>query len=436
MKQKQVINNAKWIISCKIIQSILQLIIGMISARYLGPSNYGLINYAASIVAFALPVMKLGLDAILVHELVESPEREGEIMGTSLFLNVITGIICMGGVSAFSLLVNMGEAQTTMVCVLFSISILFAALEMIQYWFQYKLLSKYSSVIMLIAYLFVSAYKIFLLASEKSVYWFALSHSVEYGIIGIFLILCYKKNGGGALSFSFERAKKMLSKSKHYILAALMITVIQNTDHVMLTSMAGKVENGYYSAAITSAGVAQFVFIAIIDSFRPMILSSKKSNNTQYENNISRLYGVITYLSIAQSLVFTIFAPFIIKLLYGNEYAAAAPVLQILTLYCAFSYMGTIRNIWLLAEEKQKYLPSINLVGVLANITLNAFMIPFWGAYGAAIASFITQMAMNFVFGFIYKPIRRNNLLMMRGISPKYFIKEMKLLVRELRKKW
>ena len=435
MRHKQVINNAKWIIVCKIVQSIMQLIIGMISARYLGPSNYGLINYASSIVAFALPIMKLGLDAILVHELVESPEKEGEIMGTSLTLNIISGIVCIGGVSVFSMLANMGEKETIIVCILYSISILFAALEMIQYWFQYKLLSKYSSVIMLVAYLFVSAYKIFLLASEKNVYWFALSHSVEYGIIGVLLILFYRKNKGDALNFSWTRAAKMLSRSKHYILAALMIVVIQNTDHIMLTSMVGKAENGYYSAAITSAGVAQFVFTAIIDSFRPMILSSKKSNQDEYENNISRLYSVIIYLSIAQSLIFTIFAPYIISLLYGNEYAAAVPVLQILTWYRAFSFLGTIRNIWLLAEEKQKYLPFINLVGVLLNIILNSMMIPVWGASGAALASLITQISMNFVLGFVFKPIRRNNILLIKGIMPKYFMQEVKLFVREIRKK-
>lgn len=435
MKQKQVINNAKWIIVCKIAQSILQLLIGMVSARYLGPSNYGLINYAASIVAFALPIMKLGMDAILVHELVESPDREGEILGTSLLLNVVSGVLCIGGVSIFAWLANMGERETIIVCLLYSISILFAALEMIQYWFQYKLLSKYSSIIMLVAYLFVSAYKIYLLATSKSIYWFAISHSVEYGLISFLLLMFYRRNNGATFYFSLLRAKKMLSKSKHYIFAALMVVVIQNTDHIMLTSIVGKSENGYYSAAITSAGVAQFVFTAIIDSFRPMILSSKKTDNLEYEKNISRLYGIIIYLSIAQSLVFTIFAPIIVNVLYGSEYAATIPVLQILTWYRAFSFMGTIRNIWLLAEEKQKYLPSINLVGVALNIVLNALLIPTWGARGAAFASLVTQVAMNFAFGFVFRPIVRNNILMMRGINPKKFAGEIKLLVKEMRKK-
>ncbi len=435
MKQKQVFNNAKWIIVCKIAQSILQLIIGMISARYLGPSNYGLISYASSIVAFALPVMKLGFDAILVHELVESPEKEGEIMGTSMVLNIASSILCIFGVSGFAAIANMGETETILVCVLYSISIFFAAVEMIQYWFQYKLLSKFSSAAMLVAYLFVSVYKIYILASAKNIYWFAVSHSVEYAIIGAMLIFLYFRKGGDRFSFSFDRAKKMFSKSKHYILASLMIVVIQNTDHIMLTMMVGEAENGYYAAAITAAGVAQFVYNALIDSFRPLILSAKKNDAYQYEKNISRLYGIIIYTSVLQSLVFHILASFIIELLYGAAYAAAVPVLQILTWYRAFSFMGTIRNIWLLAEEKQKYLPWINLSGVLLNIVMNFFMIPMWGACGAAVASLLTQVFMNFIFGFIFRPVRKNNMLMLRGISPVFFFKETKLIVRSLLKK-
>ena len=219
------------------------------------------------------------------------------------------------------------------------------------------------------------------------------------------------------------------------LLAALMIVVIQNTDHVMITEMVGKEENGYYSAAITSAVVVQFVFIAIIDSFRPLILSTKKENQIEYEKNMSRLYGIVCYLAIAQSLAFTIFAPLIIGVLYGEQYAAAIPILQVLTWQCSFSYMGMIRNIWLLAEEKQKYLPLINLSGVIANIVLNAVLIPFWGAFGAAFASFFTQFSMNFLFGFILKPVRQNNRLLLKGLNPRFFAGEVKLIVKELLKK-
>ena len=435
MNSKTVFKNAKWIIVCKVIQSILQLIIGMLSARYLGPSNYGLINYAASIVAFVLPIMKLGFDATLVYELVNHPEKEGEIVGSALGLNVFSGLLGIAGVSLFVTVANFGDFEAILVCILYSISIFCAALEMIQYWFQYKLLSKYSSVVMLVSYFVVSFYKIYLLATEKSVYWFAISHAIEYGIISLCLFIVYFKSGAQPFSFSLKRGKTMLKRSKYYIVSALMVVVIQNTDHIMLTGILGKKENGFYSAAITSISVFQFVYVAIIDSYRPLVLLKKNTDQEAFEKNISALYSIILYLAILQGIVFFVLAEIIINVLYGAEYMQAVPLLRIFTFFFGFSVMGTVRNVWILAEEKQKYLWRINLAGAIANVVLNFLMIPFWGACGAATASLITQIFANFILGFIMKPLRRNNQLMLKGINPKFFLKEGKQMVKVILKK-
>lgn len=435
MNTKSVFQNAKWIVGCKIAQSIIQLIIGMISARYLGPSNYGLINYAASIFAFALPIMRLGFNATLVHELVETPEKEGEILGTSLLLNILSSIFCILGVTTFVSTVNAGNRTTILVCILYSFSLIFSALEMIQYWFQYKLKSKYSSTVMLISYILVSFYKIFLLITGKNVYWFALVNCLDYAMISISLIAIYLKLGKTKFSFSFSLAKKMLSKSKHYMLSGIMVVAFQTTDHIMLLNMIDEKENGYYTAAITAAGVVQFVYTAIIDSYRPLILLNKKENNTDYNKNISALYSIIIYLSLAQSAAFFVLAKPIIYVLYGTDYSASITVLRILVWYLAFSFMGAVRNVWILAEQKQKYLWIINLFGALFNVLLNAILIPFCGAVGAAAASLATQIFINFVLGFIMKPIRQNNKLLLIGLNPKFAYHNFKKMLQFIKKK-
>ncbi len=435
MKETQVIKNAKAIVICKIVQSVLQLIIGMITARYLGPSNYGLINYAASIVAFVIPFVKLGLDAVLVFELVKSPEKEGEIMGTSLFFSGITSLFGIAAVSLFVTVVNYGEADVIAVCILHSLSVFFGVFEMLQYWFQYKLMSKYSSAVMLVSYLCVSAYKIFLLITSKSVAWFAFSHSVEYITIGLLLFWLYRKKGGTKLSVSLALGKEMLQRSKHYILASLMVVVIQNTDHIMITSIVGEAENGLYSASITCVTMLQFVYVAIVDSFRPFILEEKKRDEQAYENAVKRVYSVTLFLSIMQAIAFSVFAELIIWVLYGSEYLAATNVMRILSFYFVFSLMGLLRNVWILAEEKQKYLPIVNVSGALFNIALNAIMIPHLGAFGAAVASLITQAFANFVLSFIIRPLRKNNTLILQSLNPVFFLKESKEIARMLIKK-
>ena len=420
MNTNSVFNNAKWIILCKVAQSLLQLVIGMLSARYLGPANYGLVNYAASVVAFAVPLMQLGLNATIVRELIDNPDREGDILGTSLVMQLVSGGICMFLVAGFVSAANYGETQTQMVCVLYSLSLLFQAVETVQYWFHSKLQSKYPSIMMLCAYIVVSAYKIYLLVAAKSIYWFAVVYSIEYGIVGISLLFIYKKQAPQSLRVSISTAKQLFSRSRYYIFAAMMVTVFQNTDHIMLKMMSGDIENGYYTAAITCASVVQFVYTAIVDSMRPVILSSKKTNAAEFEKNISTLYCITTYMALVQGVGFTLFAKLIVSILYGSAYMHAAPVLQILVWYVAFAYMGSVRNVWILAEGKQQFLWKINLAGALVNVAVNAILIPVWGACGAAVASLLTQFFTNFLLGFFYQPLQENNRLLINGVKPAF----------------
>lgn len=422
MTGNKILQNAKWILLCRIAQALLQLAIGMLTARYLGPSNYGLINYAASVIAFVLPIMQLGLQSTLIQELIQEPNKEGEIMGTALAMDFVSSLVCMGMVYIFVSVVNHGEPETVIVCMLYSLSLVFRAIELMQCWFHSKLQAKYPSIMALCAYAIVSAYRIYLLMTGKNIFWFAVVNSVEYGLLGISLVLIYYKLGAQKLSFSFLRVKSLFSRSKYYILAAMMVTVFQNTDHIMLKIISGDLENGFYSAAVTSAGVCQFVYLTITDSARPVILAGKKEESVDYEKNISRLYCIITYMALAQGVCFTFFAKPIIYILYGEEYLAAVPVLQFLVWYIAFVFMGSVRNIWILAEGKQSIIWKLNLAGALLNIAINFVLIPRWGACGAAVASLGTQVFTNFVLGFWVKDLRDNNRLLLKGLDPRLLL--------------
>lgn len=431
MFKNKIFKNASWIISCKIMQSILNLIVGMISARYLGPSNYGLINYATSLVAFLVPFMQLGFQSTLVQELTADEKNEGKILGTAVILNFISGIICIFALLIFVFFANHGEKVTMIVCILSSLSLVLQVTEMLRYWFQVKLLSKYPSMAALFAYVIVFLYKLYLLISGQSIYWFALIGGIDHLLIGGMLIFAYFKMGGKRPSFSISYAKRMLSKSKFYILSGALIAVFQNTDRLMIKSMLDEAAVGYYSAAVTCAGIFGFVYAAIIDSASPVILKAKEENQAKFEKSVSSLYAVIFWLSLTQCVGTTILSSPIIKILYGAAYAPAIGALRVSVWYITFSYMGVIRNVWILAEKKYKYLWMIDTFGALANITLNFMLIPSLGINGAALASFLTQFFMNFILGFILEPIRYNNKIMLKGLNPNLIIELIKTVFQE-----
>lgn len=428
IKNKNVAN-AGWIIGCKIIQAVLGVIISMLTARYLGPSNFGVINYAAAVVAFVAPVAKLGLSHVVVQEIVYSPDEEGNILGSSVVMSLISSLISIIGVVAFSFVANPSDKEAILVCALYSILLIANALEVVQYWFQAKLMSKYPSIVAVIMYLVISIYKVVLLITKQGVYLFAVSNAIDHMLIGIILLVIYQKKCNHKLKFSFNWAKRLLNKSKHFIIPSMMVTVFAQTDKIMLKFMVGNEATGIYSAASTCAGLTSFVFAAIIDSMRPTIIENKKELSPSYETNMCGLYSIIIYLALAQSLGMTLLAKPIIWVLYGAEYFAAVPALAIIVWHTTFSYIGATRDVWILAEEKQRYLWIINLSGAIANIVLNLLLIPILGINGAAIASIITQIFTNVIIGFIMEPIRGNNVLMMKSLNPKLLLGMVKTII-------
>ena len=426
-----VLKNASWIIGCKIAQSTLSFIIGLFTARYLGPSNFGIITYAASIVAFFIPIMQLGFNSTLVQEFLEKPEDEGGILGTALVLNLISAIISIIGVSAFVFIADKNEPETICVCLLYSLTLIFQASEMIQYWFQSKLLSKYPSIAALIAYILVSSYKIYILVSGKEIEWFAVTHVFETAIISFLLFVIYKRLGNKKISFSVSLGKEMFSRSRFYISASLIVVVFQQTDRIMLKEMLGSAETGYYSAAFTCVGVTGFVFMAIIDSMRPYILEGKKISREVLESRLTMLFAVITVISVIQGIVMTLLAKYIVFVLFGKAYAPAVRVLQVLVWQVVFGYYGTVRNIWILAEEKQKYLWKINFAGAVINVIGNACLIPVLGASGAALASVLTQVFTNFILCFVVKPMKPVGKIIIEAWNPKLILNSIKIIRRK-----
>lgn len=424
--KNKIIRNASWIVICRIGQSVLGLIVTMLTARYLGPSNYGLINYAASIVAFVTPFVQLGLGNIQVQEYVENPDEEGQILGTTLLLSLCSAVIGIIGVSAFAYIANAGENETILVCALYGTILFFQGAELIQFWFQAKYLSKYASIVSLSAFAVVSAYRIFLLVTEKSIYWFALANSIDFAIILFALTIVYLKLGGRTLSFSVHVAKRMIAKSKYYIIANLMIVIFTHTDRIMLKLMLDSASTGYYASASSCASMVNFVFAAIVDSARPTIFEKHKVSNEQFQQSVILLYSVIIYTTITFCTFVTLLAKPIILIIYGNEFLPSVAVLRVVVWFLPFSFIGNVRNVWVLAENKQKWIPIINISGAVANVVMNYMMIPVWGVIGAALASLITQFFSNVLISYLIKDVRESTELMIKGLDFRCILKKLK----------
>lgn len=414
--RSKVTKNASWLIGGKIIQMIINLIVGLITARYLGPSNYGLINYAGAYTAFFSCFCTLGINSIIVKEFVDNPDRTGEIIGTTLGLRAISSFLSALVIVGISFFADAGEPITILVVALSTIGMVFQIFDTFNYWFQSRLQSKTTAIVTLIAYVATSLYKVVLLVLKKPVTYFAFSTSVDYICIAILLFISYKKYNGARLSFSKDYGKELLKKSVHFILPGLMVAIYGQTDKIMLKHMISDAEIGYYSTATSLCNMWCFVLSAIIDSLYPPIMEAFKTDKSEFDRKNKILYAIVFYLSIFVSIVFTVFGGIIVNLLYGEEYAGAVAPLRVITWYTAFSYLGVARNAWIVCLDKQKYLKYLYLTAAIANVGLNLIFIPIWGATGAAVASLAAQVITIFIVPFFMKGLRENSVMMLQAI--------------------
>ena len=420
MKIKNLLNskvtrNASWIIAGRVYHMVLAFVVGLLTARYLGPNNYGLINYAATYTSFFASFCTLGINSVIVKNFVDHPDEEGETVGSAIILRTISSVLSVVMMMCITFIADNGEKTTNIVVFLCGIGVIFQVMDTLDYWFQSRLESKYSAFATVNSYTVVSIYKVWLLVTGKSVEWFAVSTSIDYLVVAIILLIVYKKRNGPRFSCSMRKAKELFKSSYHFILAGLMVSIYGSTDKFMLKQLLNEAEVGYYSTAVSLCNTWVFLLTAIIDSLYPVILQSF-NNKELFERKNKQLYSIVFYISVSVSILFSVLATPVVRILYGKAYIAAAAPLRIITWYTAFSYLGVARNAWIVSYNKQNYLKYLYIGAAITNVVLNVIMIPLWGASGAAFASLLTQISTILVFPALIKDLRPNVKLMVDAI--------------------
>lgn len=411
--------NFSWLVAGKIIQMIISLIVGLITARYLGPSNYGLINYSTTYITFFAALCTLGIPSILVKNFTEKPDEAGTAIGTTICLRFMSSIFSGLLIVMIVSILDKGEELTLIVSSIVCVSLIFQPFDTFNYWFQYKYKAKIIAMVSLIAYVSVAAYRVILLIQQKSVVWFACAFALDYIVLAVLLFISFKRHHGPKLRFSWKKGKELLSLSYHFILSSLMVAIYGYTDKFMLKQMLDETAVGYYSTATAICAMWVFILQAVIDAMYPTIMRLHKQDYELYKKKNRQLYAIVFYMAIFVSIIISILATFGIHILYGDAYLPAATPLRIVTWYTAFSYLGVARNAWLVCEGKQKYLKYMYVLAAVINVVLNSILIPIMGTSGAALASLITQIFTSLILPVCFREIRPNTKLMIEAIALK-----------------
>ena len=414
--KKRVIANMSWLMGGKIVNMILSFFVSLATARYLGPSNFGSINYVAAYVSFFSSIASLGLSVIVIKEVSSGEEDDNKVIWTGILMRFRTAVASTIAVVAFFAIAKRNDPLLVPIAALESIAILASAFDTFMYWFQGKLLGKYVSIAGVIAYLAMSLYRLYLLANGADILWFAFATSVDTLVLALVLFIFYVKENGFRPVISLPLGRKLLKQSYHYLISGLIAILYSKIDQIMLGDMLDKASVGLYSAALAIAGLWGMIPSAFIQSVSPILYKNAQTDRGMFLKRLKQSYAGIWFLNVCWSLAISLFSYWVVLLLYGAEYMGARKALIIVVWYSGISSLGSLTQVYLATENKNKYINYFALAGLVTDVALNALLIPHFGITGAAVATLATYCVIHIVMPLVIKDTREAAVLILQGM--------------------
>lgn len=411
------LKNTSWVLSEKILRLTVGLFVGIWVARYLGPEQFGLFSYAQSFVALFSAFATLGLDGIVIRELVKDESLREKLLGTAFILKLFGATLVLL-LLFFAVSFQSNGDQTNLLIFIIASSTVFQSFNVIDFYFQSKVLSKYVVYSNVFSLLLSSTFKIILILNEAPLISFAYVILFDSIVLASGFIYFYFKNKLSMFNWSFDiyRVKSLLKDSWPLILSGLVISMYMKIDQVMINKMLGAAAVGQYSAAVRLSEAWYFVPMVICSSLFPAILNAKEKSSELYYSRLQKLYDVMTWLAIGIAIPTSLLSSWLVTVLYGAEYNQTATVLIIHIWAAIFVFLGVASSKWFIAENLQMYSFYRTLAGALINIGMNYLLIPMYGINGAAIATLLSQFIASYFFNFLHKKLRHTFIMQTKAI--------------------
>lgn len=400
--------NTSWLFGEKILRMIVGLFVGIWVARYLGPEQFGLFSYAQSFVGLFATIATLGLDGIVVRELVKDPSRSDELIGTAFWLKLIGACIVL---LLLGVTVNFtsNDNYTNILVFIIASATIFQAFNVVDFYFQAKVLSKYIVFANVISLFFSSIVKIVLILSEAPLVAFAWTVLFDSFILAFGFAYFYIRHSTFIiqhLRFNKSTAVVLLKDSWPLILSGIVISIYMKIDQVMIKEMMDAEAVGQYAVAVRISEAWYFIPMVIASSFFPAIINAKKKSEELYYARLQKLYDLMVWMAIAIALPMTFLSDWVVNLLYGGQYDKAGSVLMIHIWAGVFVSLGVVAGKWILVENLQRYTNYFLSLGMIVNLILNYYFIQLYGILGAAIATLIAQAVASYLATILFKKTR------------------------------
>ena len=424
--RKKITKNIQWLFFDRVFRLGLSLLINIWLVRYLGPSQFGQLNYALAYVGLFGALVSFGLSEIVVRDLVGDSDSRHATLASAFFLQFLGAIIGIFFLIVFLNWFDDGvSAQTRNMILLFGFALLFKPADVVRYWFEANVNSRVVVWVENGVFIFFAIIKVLLIFYKTELLVIAWVLFLETCFTSIFLLLAYSWSGGSLRKWKprVQKSLDLLRDSWPLALSTVAILIYMKVDQVMIGNTLGDEAVGIFSSATKLCEVWYFMPMIVASSVFPAILGLRSSDKEMYLRRMQSLYDLMAYLSLAVAIITTIFADQIIYLLYGPAFKDASLVLATMIWSGVFVSLGVARSKWLVAEGLQHIGYFYTLAALVVNVVGNYFFIDFFGVVGAAYASILAQMTAVVIVPAIYVKTRPSAWMILDSFNPARFPK-------------
>ena len=417
LRFRKYFENAFWLIFEKCFSLLVGMVVGIYVARYLQPEAFGLLNYGIGFVSIFSAFSTLGMDQIIVRELSKGHTAKNDLLGTAFILKSSGSVFLIVVMLVILLFIDHGPFTNTLILIIAGAEI-FKGFEVINYFFQSKVKSKYVVQVQIVINLMISLAKIGLIFAHAPLVWFAIIIVIGSLLNAIGFISAYQSKEGSPINWRFSKKLgiKLLNESWPLTLYGLALHTQARIDQVMLGNLLNNYQVGQYTVALKFVEIFGFVPMILMTTFMPAVTKGKAAGETLYQSRLVNLYRLmfLTFILIAVPLY--LLGEDIIILLYGSEYQAAGYLLSLFALRVFFANMGVGKSVFIVNESLFKYSLITVVLGALTNIAMNYILIPLYGASGAVVSSLLSFLVSIFLLDMFFEKTRQNQKLMFRGM--------------------
>jgi O-antigen/teichoic acid export membrane protein len=414
---KRYFKNTSWLFYERVLRMIVGIFVSMWVARYLGPEQFGIFSYASSFVGLFAIVATLGLDSIVVRELVSGNNDKGKIIATTFWLKVSGAILVLFILFIAVSVASVGAFEKVLIFIIAS-AVVFQSFNVIDFYFQSQVMSKYTAYANLIALSVASVVKILLILSEASLVTFAyvvLFESIVLSMGFLYYFASLSKFKVENLIFNKVLAIKLIKESWPLIFSGMMVAVYMKIDQIMIMEMLGSASVGQYAIAARLSESVYFIPSIISASLFPALINAKKVSSKLYYSRLQNKFDLLVWIAISIIITTLFIKDDLINILVGNEFYESSNILVVHIFASIFSFLGIASSKWFVQEGLQKYLLYRSIWGGILNIVANYFFIQKYGAIGAAYSTVISQVFSSYVFNVFQQ--RTRHIFIMQSIT-------------------